>query len=352
MRCKRSSKSVTSKTYFFTTASLADYANFTAAMKGVLSFVEAPETSVWPANALTGLSWSNGIITATTATPHGVAASEWFQLVGAVPLGFNGYYYALEGTGGDTLVAALAVNPGPVSSDGTLAASQVASPGVPSTEFSAAAAFWTVLSWNASSANRVRPLTFAFMFGTTPFPLQGNSSILATLLAANVNYIGTGSEGGIATQILRNGRTMDGNQFNWWYSIDWTQINGDLALSNAVINGSNNLISPLWYNQDGIDTLAGVLSSTIKQGISAGLILGTLNQVALDSMTFATNVENGIYSGQAVVNAVPFATYIAANPNNYKPGIYGGFSVAFTPQTGFQQIILNLQAIQFGAGGA
>ena len=346
-------EAVTSKTYFFTTGNLANYTGFTAAMKCMLSFVEAPETSVWPANVLTGLSWANGIVTATTTTNHGVAASEWFQLSGAVPVGFNGYYFALEGTAGNTLVAALATNPGsPVPSDGTLVASQVASPGVPSTEFSAAAAFWTVLSWNASSGNRVRPLTFAFMFGTTPFPLQGNSSILATLLAASVNYIDTGAEGGISTSILRNGRTMDGNQFNWWYSIDWLQINSDLALANALINGSNNLIAPLWYNQDGVNTLAGVVSSTVKQGISAGLILGTLNQVGLDPTTFATNVENGVYSGQAVVNAVPFATYIAANPNNYKPGIYGGFSVAFTPQTGFQQIILNLQAIQFGAGGA
>ena len=345
-------ESVTAKTYFFTTGNLQNYTGFTAAMKCMLSFIEAPETSVWPANALTSLMWADNIITATTATNHGVAASEWFQLSGAVPVGFNGYYYALEGTAGNTLVAALAVDPGTATSDGTLVASQSASPGIPSTEFSAAAAFWTVLSWNANSANLVRPLTFAFMFGTTPFPLQGNSSILAKLLAASVNYIGTGGEGGVTTSILRNGRTMDGNQFNWWYSIDWLQINSDLALANAVINGSNSLTNPLWYNQDGINTLTGVVSSTVKQGISAGLILGTLTQVALDPKTFATNVENGVYQGQAVVNAVPFATYIAANPDNYKPGIYGGFYVAFTPQTGFQQVILNLQAIQFGAGGA
>ena len=43
-----------------------------------------------------------------------------------------------------------------------------------------------------------------------------------------------------------------------------------------------------------------------------------------------------------MVNAVPWATYTADNPSNYAQGIYGGLTVVFIPQLGFQSIIINL----------
>jgi hypothetical protein len=343
-------EAVDDKTYFWTTVNLQNYlAWLTAAPKSVVTLVEAPATALWPANALTALSWSANFISATTTTNHGVSPGQWFQLSGCLPAGYNGYYLALEGTAGDTLVAFLATNPGSETQLGTLLASTVASNGIGGTEFDLADPFWTTLSWNASSSNRITPLSFAFMFGATPFPIKGNGPILAALLIASVNYVGTGAEGGISNAILRNGRTMDGNQFNYWYAIDWLQINGDLQVTNAVINGSNNTANPLWYNQNGINALQSVLGNVVSTGIGASLILGSLTLTELDPATFALNVENGVYNGQAAVNAVPFATYIAANPGNYKTGVYGGLSVAFTPQTGFQQIIINMTAVQFAA---
>ncbi|MFZ1011185.1 MAG: hypothetical protein WAN65_30380 [Candidatus Sulfotelmatobacter sp.] len=340
---------VTSKTYFFTTATLQNYSNFTAAMKCALVLVEAPAYGAWPANVISAASYTAPFASWTTTTNHGVAVGQWFQISGMTPAGYNGWFQAQEGTTGTTLIATPLAALGAESGLGTLVASTGTSAGIGANEFSIADAFWTVLNWNPSSANRVTPLSFAFMFGDTPFPLKGNSSLLTTLANDNINYIGTGAEGGISTSCLFFGRTMDGNQFNYWYSIDWLQLNCDQAISNAVINGSNNPISPLWYNQNGITTLQSVVASTVKNGIGAGLILGALTLVELDPTTFAQNVASGVYAGQAVVNAVPFATYVAANPSNYAAGKYGGLSVAFTPQTGFQQITINLTAVQFAA---
>ena len=289
-----------------------------------------------------------GTLNATTTTNHGVSAGQWFQLTGCAPVGYNGYYLALEGTSGDTLLAVLPTNPGIETTLGSLIASTVASSGIGSTEFDLADPFWSTLSWNPSSANRVPPLSFVFMVGATPFPIKGNGSILATLLQSNISYVGTGAEGGLTNAILRNGRTLDGNQFNYWYSIDWTQIQCDLAISNAVINGSNTSLAPLYYDQQGINTLQGAVGNVVSTGIGAGLILGALTLTELDPTTFANNVQNGVYSGQAVVNAIPFATYVTANPANYQEGLYGGLSVAFTPQVGFQQIVINLTAVTFG----
>lgn len=341
------------KTYFATTMNLQDYtawSSLASPPKSIIGLVETPAYGVWPSNALTALSYSNGVVSATTTTAHGVSPGQWFQLTGCTPAGYNGWYQALEGTTGSTLYASLASNPGAESALGSLVASTGSSTGIGATEFSIADAIWTIASWNPSSSNLVTPLSFAYMFGATAFPLKGNGSLLTTLLNANVSYVGTGAEGGISTSILRNGRTLDGNQFNYWYAIDWTQINGDLDLANAVINGSNNPQNPLYYNQNGVTALQSVLANTINTGIGAGLILGALTLTELSPAAFALNVENGVYAGQAVVNAVPFSTYVAANPANYPKGIYGGLSVAFTPQIGFQQIIVNMTAVQLTAG--
>lgn len=343
--------SPSSKTYFWTTVNLQNYLDWVTATppKSVLTLVEAPDYGAWPANALTAISWSGGILTATTTTDHGVTPGQWFQIAGCTPAGYNGWYLALEGTTGETLIAGLATNPGIETALGTLAASIAASNGVGDDEFSLASAFWYPLTWNPSGSNRVALLSFAFLYGTTPFPLIGNSSLLATLLGDNVNYVGTGAEGGISTSILRNGRTMDGNQFNYWYAIDWMQINGDQTLAAAIINGANNLINPLFYDQQGITTLQAALGDLCATGIASNLLLGSLTLTELDPTTFAQNLDNGVYDGMVVVNAVPFATYVAANPSNYQQGVYGGFSVAFTPLNGFQQIVVNMQAVQFAS---
>jgi hypothetical protein len=295
---------------------------------------------------LTAASWSNNVVTFTTTTSHGVAVGQWFQIAGMTPAGYNGWFQAAAGTTGNTLVAPLATSPGSESALGTLVASTYASAGIPSSEFSLAAAFYVMLNYAPSSTNQVPPYAFSYLFGVTPFPTQGNSALLAILKAAFVNVVATGAEGGISNAILKWGTTMDGNSLNFWYGFDWAQINGDEAVANAVINGSNSQ-PPLYYNQFGINTLQAVLASTMADGVSYGLILGQVIQTELDPNTFATNVANGVYAGLTVVNAVPFAIYIAQNPSAYQEQTYGGLSVAMTPQLGFQQIIFNLTAVEF-----
>ena len=62
--------------------------------------------------ALTGISWSGGQITATTASPHNVSVGDTFGIYGVLPTAYNTIYTAVSGTTGSTLVAALASNPG------------------------------------------------------------------------------------------------------------------------------------------------------------------------------------------------------------------------------------------------
>ncbi len=79
-----------------------------------------------------------------------------------------------------------------------------------------------------------------------------------------------------------------------------------MQLANTVINGSNNPINPLYYNQDGIDRLQQVAQAVFNTGVYRA------------------------WNGQPVVDAVPFRQY-QHDPNDYGIGRYAGLSASYTP---------------------
>ena len=224
---------------------------------------------------------------------------------------------------------------------------EVPAPATPATEFTVAAAFFKALNYKPSSTNKVTPMAYSYQFGVTPYPTAGNVSTLASLLAANVNYVGTGAEGGLSNLVLFNGTTKDGRDFSYWYSVDWAAINIDTNVAAAVINGSNNPQNPLYYNQDGINRLQAVIASTMATGVTYGMVFGTPIQVQMDPSDFTTAVQNGQFAGLTAINAQPFLAYSAANPNDYAAGLYSGFQVAFTPNRGFKQIVIGVNVSDF-----
>ena len=339
----------TAKTYFFTSTTLQNYGAYTDLMKDVVALVPAPATGAWPANVLTGATYSSFQATFTTTTAHGVAVGQWFKIAGMTPAGYNGWFQAVAGTTGSTLVANVPAAIGAESVLGTLVAQTYAQAAGPTTEFAHAADWRVTLNYDPTSTNKVTPFNLAFLFGVTPFPTPGNSSLLTTLSTANINYIGTGAEGGISDTILVGGHTMDGNPFNYWYSVDWTSINLDLNLANAVINGSNNPVNPLYYNQDGINRLQAVAARTMNTGVTNGLALGTVIQTELSAGDLAAALDAGTFAGNIVVNAEPFTTYSTENPNDYGIGKYGGLTIVYTPARGFEQIIVQLNVTNFVA---
>ena len=223
----------------------------------------------------------------------------------------------------------------------------VEAPDLPATEFSAAFPFWVTLNYAPSSTNKVTPLAFSYGVGVTAYPTAGNSAFLTALKAAGVNYIGTGAEGGISNTVLFWGTTMDLRPFNYWYSVDWVQVTGSQAIANAVMNGSNDPINPLYYNQNGIDRLQQVLASVMNSGISYGLVLGNVQQTSLNASAFQIALDQGTFDGLTTVNAIPFTAYTAANPSDYRAGAYNGLSVQYTPNRGFESITFNVNVTDF-----
>jgi hypothetical protein len=215
----------------------------------------------------------------------------------------------------------------------------------PEGEFSAAAMFYNAINYSPSQINMIAPMAFKYLYGVTMFPTQGNGPLLKSIKANNTNYVATGAQGGIAYNIVYPGWTMDAQDyFNWWYTIDWVQIAAQQSVTNAVVNGANNPIAPLYYNQDGINTLAATLAGTMYQAATYGMVLGTITVTSLNQPGLQQAITGNAFAGMCDVNAVPFLDYTLANPGDYKIGEYDGLSVLFIPQRGFIHILVTIVA--------
>lgn len=223
----------------------------------------------------------------------------------------------------------------------------VEAPAIGATEFSMAAPFQSSLANDPGSSNMVPPMAYRFMYGVTEYPPAGNGTLLKTLQDNNINYIGTAAEGGLSNKMLVAGHMLDGMPFNYWYSVAWCAINLELDLANEVINGSNTTVNPLYYDQQGIGRLQRRALKTLRFGISYGLILGQVIDTQLAQEVFNDEYEKGVYAGNAVINAVPFANYTSLNQSDYADGKYNGLSAVITPRRGFESITFNLNVTNF-----
>ena len=223
----------------------------------------------------------------------------------------------------------------------------IESPNAPATEDAAAAAFFWGLQFKATAITRVSPFCYKYVYGITPYPVKNNGPLLKTLKANNVNYIRTGAEGGIAKTMIYPGTTADGNDyFNWWWTIDWVQINVNLNLSNAIINGSNNPLAPLYYDQPGINRLLAVNAQTMSSASEFGMVNGQVVQTEYNTSKLTAAIAAGEFTAKCDCNAVPFIDYSVAAPGDYATGEYDGLSILFIPARGFVHVLVSVVASQ------
>lgn len=200
------------------------------------------------------------------------------------------------------------------------------SPDADDSELLSAHTFYEVINSNPSASNKLAPFAFRYLYNVTPWADKGNASVMASMKAANVNFAGTGAQGGVSENLLFWGYTMDGKPLSYWYAVDWAQIHLARDLAYEIITGSNSKTNPLDYDQRGITRLQTKATGTLTTGINYGCI------------------ESG-----ASVSAVDFGTYIAANPGDYATGTYNGLSATITPIRGFEQITFYLNVDFSGA---
>jgi hypothetical protein len=214
-------------------------------------------------------------------------------------------------------------------------------------EFTLAAMFYNAMIYKPSNARRVAPMAFKFAYGCTHYPTQNNGPLLKSFKDNCTNYISTGAEGGIDFNMIYTGVTRDGmDYFNWWWTIDWVQIQINVDLSNCIINGANDALAPLYYDQGGIDTLHACLTGTMINARAFGMVVGPIVMSGSTGDQLNTDIANGVYEGACNTNAVPFVPYSRSNPGHYKIGEYDGLSTLFIPKRGFIHVLVTVAASQ------
>jgi hypothetical protein len=215
----------------------------------------------------------------------------------------------------------------------------------PAGEFTIASMFYNAMAFSPSQVNMIAPLAFRYLYGVTAYPTQNNGTLLLQINAANTNYVATGAQGGIAYNDAYKGVTLDNQDyFNWWYTIDWVQIAAQQGVANAIINGSNNPLAPLYYNQDGIITLQAALFNVMYAAQTFGMVVGTIQLTGYNQPTLSNAIAAGNFAGICDINAVSFLDYTLAKPGDYKIGEYDGLSVLFIPARGFIHVLVTIVA--------
>lgn len=135
------------------------------------------------------------------------------------------------------------------------------------------------------------------------------------------------------TCYLGGGRMADGELWTTRYAWDLTISKVTSAIQTALLNASNVANTAIYFDNNGIATLAQVIINTLNTCVSYGL---------LSTFGSGINPATGAITGQGVIGAVDSATWEEQNPTDFANGIYGGFTAYLKVQNFIQQVVFNV----------
>lgn len=166
--------------------------------------------------------------------------------------------------------------------------------------------------FDLSSDNPSSPLNFKAISGVTPktIPLPSKKQLIQNGI--------TFADETAGQVVIMNGRQMDGKPWEYYYNYYHIEFEIKKKLSLLILNGVNNPVSALKYDQDGIDTIKANILSVLESEVA----LGTLTAYG---KSWDSNTNS--FVGQSEITSPEFYSYIAANPENYANEIIGGFKM-------------------------
>lgn len=175
--------------------------------------------------------------------------------------------------------------------------------------------------------NPASPLNYKTLGGIKYQPLP--QPIRQKMIQDSVNFLDY-----IATSlVLLNGRYGDTYPIDFRYQWDYASFQIAADLKQIILNGVNNPIYVVKYNQDGIDILKNRVRTTLRNLIS----LGVVTEYA-ESLDPADNTLVNIGS----IQCIGFREYVDSHPEDYQNEIYGGISFYLRIGRYIRQVILNI----------
>ena len=115
-------------------------------------------------------------------------------------------------------------------------------------------------------------------------------------------------------------------------------------MTNRIINGSNNDLAPLYYDQPGVDSLHSQLAATMANCRAFGMVVGAILMTTLTGDALAgrdrwRHLHRRVQRQRGAVRAL-----FVRNPGHYKIGEYDGLSTLFIPKRGFIHVLITVEA--------
>ena len=117
--------------------------------------------------------------------------------------------------------------------------------------------------------------------------------------------------------VLLNGRQMNGQPWEYYYYWYLTKLEVQSKITVLLLNGANNPVSAIGFNQDGIDTIHANIVSKLQELQNLGVITN-----------FAQSYDSssGEFTGLSDIVCPNYYEYIVSNPDDYANEILAGIS--------------------------
>lgn len=165
--------------------------------------------------------------------------------------------------------------------------------------------------FDISETNPASPLNFKALSGSTP--QEYNATMKQNLIQAPITFVSA-----LAGQnVILSGLCADGKPWEWYYYWYLTEFRVYEKITTLLLNGVNNPVSAVKFNQDGIDTIHSNIVSVLDECRDLGVITDFAQ--SYDSAT-------GSLSGSGEIVAPNYYEYIAAYPQDYADEVLKGIS--------------------------
>lgn len=117
--------------------------------------------------------------------------------------------------------------------------------------------------------------------------------------------------------VILNARMRDGKPWEYYFFWYWVNYNVTNKITSVILNGQNNPVSAVRFDQNGIDTLHANIKSVLNNMVSMGVLT-----------TFAQSFDQstGSFTGEGDIVCPNYYTFIQTNPTDYENEILSGIS--------------------------
>lgn len=165
--------------------------------------------------------------------------------------------------------------------------------------------------FDISETNPASSLNYKVLSGSTP--QEYNATMKQNLIQAPITFVSA-----LAGQnVILSGLCADGKPWEWYYYWYLTEFRVYSKITTLLLNGANNPVSAVKFNQDGIDTIHANIVSVLDECKDLGIITDFAK--SYDSAT-GTLEESG------EITCPNYYEYIAAYPQDYANEVLKGIS--------------------------